>query len=94
MVKLVEYPTIKTSTTFTVTIDPCQISNFEGTVSPTSHSYAVDAALFTGFAYAFTQTNACGYTESIEVGGLPSFVTHNKGSKNFSVETNSLADTG
>ena len=35
--------------------------------------------------YAFEQSPFCDYTETISVTNLPSFATHNSGSKDFTV---------
>ena len=75
-------------------VNPCQINSFEGTFTPQAGLYEVGADSLKSFSYEFTQINECGYTESYEVLDLPSFVTHNTVTKDFSVQTNELTDVG
>lgn len=41
--------------------------------------------------YEFTQTAACGYTETITIENLPSFVNHNDFARSFTVLTDDYA---
>ena len=93
-ISLRETPDVKEVATVTIQIDPCQISSFEGAVTPQSLSYAVDAPKVTSFAYLFTQNVACGYDESIEVSGLPEFMTHKPDDRDFTIFTNELSNNG
>ena len=77
-----------------ITIDPCQVTAFTGTVTPANGSYEAAADAMTSFSYGFEQVNACGYAETYEVTNVPTFVTHNAVDKDFTVFTKDLDHVG
>ena len=87
-------PDIKDFAQITIQIDPCQIESFVSEVTPHSQSYEVASSQITSFSYQFTQTNACGYEESVIVQSLPDFVVHNNSQRDFSVFTDDLENVG
>ena len=93
-VSLANTPTVKEISTITIEINPCQVINFEGTVTPAATSYTIDSDELKSFLYLFTQTPTCGYSETIEVVGLPSFMTHNSDTTDFSIFSDKLSDEG
>ena len=84
---LENYPSIKSSTKFQVTIYPCKIFEYTASVTPSEISYYLGAEDLTSFAYTFTQTNKCGYPETITVANGPDFLTHNESNKDFTIST-------
>lgn len=46
------------------------------------------------FSYNFSQTTPCGYEETIELAGVPSFMSHDAANKQFTVFTSDIIDSG
>ena len=52
--ELTEYPELAYTTSFDVTINPCQIEEFSATVAPQLLTYSVGAEAVTTFALSFS----------------------------------------
>jgi len=48
----------------------------------------------TTFALDFVQKNACGYSETVEIIGLPEFVTYDERQRNFVISTDNIRNEG
>ena len=70
---------------FTVYIEPCLITSYDSLQTVSSIEYAIGALSLTGGSYAFVQTPECGYDESVTILNLPSFLTHNEATADFTV---------
>ena len=76
---LEDFPGVTATVHFTVTINPCKITAYEanGSSNEDSYIYIVNEPEATTFEYTFTQVNACGYPEAIEVTKEANFIVHN-----------------
>ena len=93
--ELVDYPAVQSRfQIFLLLVQPCQVTQLVGQVTKVPISYSVDTSAVTGGHYIFTQTNACGYPVSIEIGDMPAFVTHDVENQRFSVEEDDKAMVG
>ena len=70
---------------FSIYIEPCLITSYDSLQTVSSIEYAIGALSLTGGSYAFVQTPECGYDESVTILNLPSFLTHNELSADFTV---------
>ena len=52
-ISLEEHPEIKEVATVTVTVDPCQVTNIDGSVLEAPLSYSVDTPATVGGIYSF-----------------------------------------
>lgn len=94
-VSLVDYPSITESTSLTVIIEPCQVTQFTGSVLPeNSFSYQVQASETTAFTYSFTQVALCDYEQTIEIVDLPAFMSHDESTKQLRIFTDNPQDDG
>ena len=54
--------------------------------------YLVNDPSETTFAYIFTQTNLCGYPETITIDNPTDFIIHNEADKDFTIYTDLRAN--
>jgi len=74
---------------FLVVIEPCMVQSFEDTMTVATIMYALGTPTDANISpYEFTQFPDCGYLETVTLTNLPPFVTHNGGSKDFTVPSN------
>ena len=91
-VSLMGDPLVTESTTVTITVNPCQVTELVGTIMDSPITYPLYTPAMIGGLYSFTQSKECGYIPLIEVIDLPSFITHNELDQSFSVESSIPAD--
>lgn len=70
---------------FTFVVDPCQVASFSPDDTITTINYTLGQAGFTFGPYSFVQSPECGYAESVEVTGLPSFIAHSAATNQFAL---------
>ena len=87
-----EYPAITETIRITITIDPCQITEYKlGTVQADIDYFVGQGELVTG-DYDFVQVSNCGYPETIVISGLPGFATSDTTARTFTIETDVFGD--
>ena len=74
---------------FLVTIEPCRITDYVGTVRVIELRYNIGATDLTDGPYSFDELPVCGYPETVTLQDLPAFVTHNGGPDDFTIPRNS-----
>jgi len=68
---------------FTLNVNPCLTTSYttQSVIQPVN--YSLGDPTFAFGSYRFEQSPACGYSEVVQLTGLPSFVTHNAASRSF-----------
>ena len=79
---------------FVVTVNPCTILSYTASDKPADVDITIGDPMTTSGVYSTLQTPNCGYPETVNVTSLPSFVTHDSSSKNFSFQTSDPNDIG
>ena len=92
LIQLQDYPDIAKTVFFQVTVNPCIITDYSLDIVQTEFVYTVNDAALTTDAYSFTQTNACGYAETLIIDNPASFITHNEETSDFTIETSERSD--
>jgi len=93
-VSLKEHPDVKLVALLTIIINPCQVSSFTGSASVSSLDYLLGGETETNFDLDFVQVNACGYAQKLTFIDLPDFMTFSIITKEFTIFTDDLDDTG
>ena len=93
-VSLKEHPDVKLIAPLTIIINPCQVSSFTGSASVSSLDYLLGSETETNFDLDFVQVNACGYAQKLTFIDLPDFMTFSIITKEFTIFTDDLDDTG
>jgi hypothetical protein len=92
-VSLDNYPEVSETASIIVDVEPCEISSFEAGSDISSLDYIIGQEEITyDQGFTFTQTNNCVYPETIDVTGLPPFVTYNDADRSFVVDTDAFED--
>ena len=68
-------------------VNPCEISEYTASIDSTAIEYLVNDPAVTTFAYIFTQTNLCGYSETITIDNPADFIIHNEADQDFTIYT-------
>lgn len=70
---------------FVVTVLPCAIGSYTTVTTVDDITMSVIDPAVTSTSYEFIQTPVCGYPEVVTLTGLPSFVTHNVATRDFTI---------
>ena len=70
---------------FVILIEPCLVSSYLDTTKITQIVYNIGALTLTDGLYVFDEDPVCNYPEKVTLTDLPSFVTHNESSSDFTV---------
>ena len=69
---------------FQITIKPCPVTSIIDIQVVSDVTYRIGGPDVTWGTYSFQdQPNACGYEQTIEVTGMPAFVTHDEENRQF-----------
>ena len=80
---------------FSIYVDPCVVNTYTATTKVTLISYNIGDATFQGGKYFFDEDPVCNYPETVTLTNLPTFVTHNTPSSDFTIpKTNNLSLLG
>ena len=79
------FTTMSSEHDFTVYVEPCLVSNYSGSKIVTLIEYLIRDPTLTDGNYAFEQTPACGYEQTVTIINLPTFATHNEADADFTV---------
>lgn len=71
---------------FLIVVHPCQVTDYSHTLKAGPIYHRINQSSKTDGSYSFGETPACGYPETVTVTGLPSFVTHNEASSDFTLD--------
>ena len=78
--------TVSDEIEFELRVNPCFVNSYtvsSALISPVS--YSLQDPEMTFGPYSFEQSPDCGYDETVTIGNLPTFVTHNLESKDFTI---------
>ena len=84
---LIEKPEISLTVQFTVTVQPCKITDFFISMETTTVYYNVGDPEKNTANYQLTQKNDCGYTPTITIDQPTDYIHHNPDSQDFSIYT-------
>ena len=70
---------------FKILIEPCIVSTYTATTSITQIVYNIGALEKTDGLYTFDEDPVCNYPETITLTDLPTFVTHNESTSDFTI---------
>ena len=94
-ISMADYPAITSQASFTVTINPCQVTSFTASITQAPTSYSIGTPASVGGLYTFTQEPAgCSYPQSLTLSDLPPFITHLEDQSQFSTFTDDHLNEG
>ena len=70
---------------FVILIEPCLISTYTDTTTISRIVYNIGSLTITDGLYVFDEDPVCNYPETVTLTNLPSFVTHNEASSDFTI---------
>ena len=88
--------TLEVEYDFLVTMQPCIVNTYDEIIKVPDITYYIGATGLNNIGnYSFDESPICNYEETVTLTGLPSFVTHNEASSDFTLpQTNDLALIG
>ena len=82
---LTSYTTMFVEYDFIILIEPCLVSTYLDTTKITEIVYNIGALTKTDGLYVFDEDPVCNYPETVTLTNLPSFVTHNEPTSDFTI---------
>ena len=82
---LTSYTSMFVEYDFLILIEPCLVSTYKDTTTITQIVYNIGALTLTDGLYIFDEDPVCNYPETVTLTNLPSFVTHNEPTSDFTV---------
>ena len=70
---------------FIILIEPCLVNTYTDTTTITRIVYNIGALTLTDGLYVFDEDPVCNYPETVTLNNLPTFVTHNEASSDFTI---------
>ena len=68
-----------------ILIEPCLVNSYTDTTKIDKIIYNIGALTITDGLYVFDEDPVCNYPENVTLTNLPSFVTHNEASSDFTI---------
>ena len=78
--------TIASELLFEIQVNPCEVNEYSRQLVPATIFHKVGAAAKNDGAYSFKELPECGYKQTVTVSDLPSFVTHNQDTSDFTIQ--------
>ena len=92
-ISLVNYPDTTQTSSFTVTVNPCQVTSLTALLLNVPISYTVRSEATYGADYSFNQEPNCGYPQTLTfISAPPDFMEHLESEQRFSVQTSDPND--
>ena len=80
---------------FPIRVQPCQVDTYSRVIVAGPINFNIGKPTYIDGLYSFGEDPICDYAETVTVTNLPSFVTHNNGSADFTIsEINDLSLIG
>ena len=79
---------VSKSFNFELYMQPCIVSSYVAAQKVSEIRYQLKSPSLTEGRYVFDEVPFCGYSETVTLAGLPSFVTHNASTSDFTVPLN------
>ena len=73
---------------FVIQVEECIVNTYTADQTIDVISYNIGAPTLTSPQYSFVEDPACHYPETVTLIGLPSFVTHNEATSDFTIDQN------